>query len=100
MTDEMYGEEIRKSILIYQSHKSTHKMAVSGYKGLVQLLEKNSSDKIANKKEYFFKVTGDHATYFSILPPYTRKTFEALVKNNDFIINTNPDVQSTVSKAQ
>ena len=75
-------------------------MAVSGYKGLVQLLEKNSSDKIANKKEYFFKVTGDHATYFSILPPYTRKTFEALVKNNDFIINTNPDVQSTVSKAQ
>ena len=75
---------LKKGIMVHHSQSSTSELA-GKYQSLLSLIEGTADMQLSNKQEVDFENTGNNATFYDIgNTRYSRKAFEAIVKNNEF----------------
>ena len=75
---------LKKGWLAHKSKNSTQELT-GKYEGLINLVANFEDFNLTNKRELLLEATGNHATYFDIGNlKYSRKAYEAIVKNNPF----------------
>ena len=76
--------QLKKGIMIHRSQVSTSELK-GKYGNLLNLLEGTADMQLSNKQELEFEKTGNHLTFYDIgNTRYSRKAYEAIVKNNEF----------------
>ena len=75
---------LKKGIMVHRSTSSTAQLT-GKYDGLLALIEGTADMQLSNKRQVDFERSGNHATYYNIGNiRYSRKAYEAIVKNNEF----------------